>query len=157
MYWNFGTNLCKGFVCGTPTRYETPKSEKVLPWKQLLMVTPQNLINSISFSGKMSWKFDVNHYFGFGCKTPTRPMPAIADTANRTEQAMPITPALDIGVKKLVLSNRQVSSWYFKYGYKHQKRVLNCFRSGFLGKMWFVSRINVAEGLPWKYVIFYTF
>ena len=48
----YGENPCTGLGCGTPTNFETPKSQ-VWPWQQLLPdSTPQNLISSRSSQGK---------------------------------------------------------------------------------------------------------
>ena len=63
---SFAENLCKGLVCGTPTRYKTQKRDKALPWKQLLMDTPQNLISSRSFSDKHFLKIWLKSLHGFG-------------------------------------------------------------------------------------------
>ena len=49
-----------GLVGGTPTRFETQKSEKALPRQQLLLDTSQNRITSRCFCGyhvlKVWWK-----------------------------------------------------------------------------------------------------
>ena len=67
MSWKFGEILCKGLVCGTPIIYKTQKSEKVLPWKQLLIDT--SVLDFLVIS--ISWKFHWNSCMGLVCGTPT--------------------------------------------------------------------------------------